>query len=692
MEINHEDYVNIAQAAKKLNMDRKNITYIIARDEFKDKVIIIKSKTLIPISLLKNVHDFYFVNSNLYKKYKESHDYVPSHLMVRYLDISFEELLNQVEFGVWDGKFIKLPKVTPPTREEQNHYNYFFIRSLTVQNYKTITAIAKRTKIVTRETLMSYAKKGLLPQPEHLKGSNLFDEAEVIKLLPRLRDSQLLSRTEKIRNSKVTSYSLLNVKQQMAIDEYLEYRKKGGKINFNGFRSKQKIANPDRTLKVMKEIISSAFVLIISGRCRLEEEVIKNQKLQEHLLEKFNPDAFEFLLVSIHDFFSISSQREERTLTSYLQQLRPFYYYHLQMLKSRAIVNEKKHREFLSLENSIDDFLDQFPRFSDEWYVIDESKATKSFLTPEQMIIVKHLILSDPVSKDPIKNATMWQLGCSTAVRPEEMQNIRIEYFDLDISGFLKLNDRGWGCLRIPAKDTKQERSPSHPIYGTIIPVDTVKQINEYLGQLYQKQGPLNPKGKGYLFRPNYANPDLQYTSIDKDFIVRIRPFLTFLNEDQRDNFVLKSSRHSMNNFISNTFLHVEHLNGQKQKWAAQYQMRHKPEGTTGDKFYSDLLSKDDFYQALELTINFPWELEKLEQWEIKYGYKKFSIDSGGLEEELLDSQINPHYTEHMVKIEQRLADLKVRPKSMSVMQWTSEVHKLKKQRTAMSSQNIKVM
>lgn len=685
---NQYQYVNISQAAKILDIDRRSVAYIITRDEFKDNISITPSGTLIPDSLLNSIRDFYFVNSKLYKKYKESYDYIPSHLMVRYLGISFEKLLNQVERGLWDGKFLKLPKVTPP-REEQHHYNYFFIRSLTVQNFKTITAIAKRTKMVNRETLMKYAKKGLLPQPEHLKGTNLFDEVEVIKLLPSLLDSQLLSRTKKQRNSKVTSYSLLNDKHQMAIDEYLEYRKKGGKINFNGFRSKQKVANLDKTLKVMKEIISSAFVLIISGRCGLEEEVIKNGKVQEHLLEKFNPDAFEFLSVSIHDFFSISSRREERTLTSYLQQLRPFYYYHLQMLKSRAVINEQKHREFLSLEISIEDFLDQFPRFSDEWYVIDESKATKSFLTPEQMINVKHLILSDPISRDPIKNATMWQLGCSTAVRPEEMQNIRIEYFDLDDSGFLKLNERGWGVLRLPAKATKQERSPSHPVYGTIIPVETVKQINEYLGQLYQKQGPLNPRGKGYLFRPNYASPELQYNTVDKDFIVRIRPFLTFLNEDQRDNFVLKSSRHSMNNYISNTFLHVEHLNGQKQKWAAQYQMRHKPEGTTGDKFYSDLLSKDDFYQVLELTINFPWELEKLEQWEVKYGYRKSVIDNAGLEEELLDSKINPHYSDLMIKIEQRLADLKVRPKTMSVMQWTAEVNKLKKQRTALLSQNI---
>lgn len=687
MEPNQQNYLNIAKAANVLNIDRRSVAYIITRNEFKDKVAITQTETIIPNSLLNDIREFYIININLYKKYKESKEYIPSHLMMRYLGVNFEELLHQVESGIWDGKYISIPRVTPPIK--QNHFNYFFIRSLTVENYKSISAIAKRTQIVTRETLMSYSKKGLLPQPEHLKGTNLFDEPEVIKLLPTLRESQLLSRNEKIRNSKTSSYSILNKKQQMAIDEYLEYRRKGGKINFNGFRTKQKVANLGKTLKVMKEIISSAFVLIISGRCGLEEDVILNQNVQEHLLEQFNPDIFDFLSVSVQDFFSISSRREERTLTSYLQQLRPFYYYYLQMLKRKAVVNEQKHREFIGLEIGIDHFLDQFPRFNDEWYEIDESKATKSFLTPEQMIKVKHLILSDPVSRDPIKYATIWQLCCSTGVRPAEIQNIRIEYFNLDESGFLKLNDRGWGTLQLPAKATKQERSPSHPVYGTIIPVDTVTQINKYLNRLYQQQGPLNPRGKGYLFRPNIANPELQYNTVDKDFIIRIRPFLTFLSKEQRENFLLKSSRHSMNNYISNTFLPVEQLNGQKQKWAAQYQMRHKPEGSTGDKFYSDLLSKNDFYKVLELTINFPWDLEKLEQWEIKQGYKKASIYSTVLEKELPAIEANHNYMEHLRKIDQRLIELKTRPKSLSVIQWTLEVNKLKKQKTALLSQNI---
>lgn len=74
------------------------------------------------------------------------------------------------------------------------------------------------------------------------------------------------------------------------------------------------------------------------------------------------------------------------------------------------------------------------------------------------MIEIKNFILSDPISVNPIKYATMWQLGCTTGVRPEEMQNVRIEHFLLDNNGFLKLNSRGWGLLRLPASASQTRK------------------------------------------------------------------------------------------------------------------------------------------------------------------------------------------------------------------------------------------
>ncbi|MEG7619570.1 hypothetical protein, partial [Enterococcus faecalis] len=377
---------------------------------------------------------------------------------------------------------------------------------------------------------------------------------------------------------------------------------------------------------------------------------------------------------------------EKATLNNYLLNLKQFYYYYLQQLELEAIISEEKHREFLALNLRVKQFLNQFPRERKKWFSLDESKAKKSFLTPEQMIKVRDLILSDPITRNPIKHAAIWQLGCTTGIRPEEMELVRIEYFLLDEQGFLKLNNRGWGILKLPSEASKIENSPSHVIYGTPIPKETVTIINQYLQKLYLKQGSSNKRGYGFLFRPNPAFPDMPHNTINKDFLVRIRPLLTFLTPEQSENFILKSSRHSMNNLISKTYLPVQRLNGEIQKIAAQYQMRHKPkDSTTGDDYYSALIIEDDFYKVLDLTINFPWNNEKLELWEIKQGYKKAQNNEIKLQQDNLIMEVqSKEVFERINQIENQLSELRTRPKNISVKEWTIEVNKLKKEKNAL--------
>lgn len=686
----NDGYVSINKATKLIEPDRRNISYIITKAEFSSQIKITKGKTLIPKVLLNQIEDYYEKNKALFEKYSKSDDHISTLLMSRYLGITFEDLIEQIHDGKWEGKYVCIPKLSPPVKKDQNHFNYFFIRSLTIDHYKTLNEIATKNKdiIVSRETVFRYARQGWLPQPSHLKGTNLYDETEVLASLHSVRENQILSQKEKRGAIIVSRYSLLNNHQKNAIDKFINFRRKNGIIDFNGFRTKDNIAKIDKTLKSMKEIISSAFVLIISGRCGIEEEVIVNNSINENIIDKFNPGVFDFLSINIEDYFSLSSKRKKTTLKNYLIYLKQFYYYYLQKFELEAVISEEKHREFLALNLRVKQFINQFPREREKWFSLDESKVKKSFLTPEQMIKVRDLFLSDPISRNPLKNALFWQLGCTTGIRPEEFVFVRIEYFLLDELGFLKLNDRGWGILRLPAEATKQENSPSHPIYGTPIPKETVTLINQYLQKLYLKQGTSNKSGYGYLFRPNPAFPDMPYNNKDKDFLVRIRPLLTFLTTEQSENFVLKSSRHSMNNLISKTYLPIPRLNGEIQKKAAQYQMRHKPKDTTiGDDYYSALINEDDFYKVLDLTINFPWNQEQLELWEIKQGYKKAKNNetesSKGI---LLIEEQSNEVSERINQIENRLSELRTRPKTMSVKEWTIEVNKLKKEKKALLS------
>ncbi|WP_047986077.1 site-specific integrase [Ornithinibacillus californiensis] len=686
MRKSNDEYLSISEAVKLIKPDRRNIAYIISKGVFSSQIMVSKNLTLIPRRLLKQIEDYYEENKALFEKYNESDEHINALLMSRYLGITFGELMNQIQDGKWEGKYVSIPKITPPVKKDQNHFNYFFIRSLTVGNYKTINEICTKNIdiIVTRETVFRYARQGWLPQPDHLKGTNLYDEKEVLAALPKIRGNQILADKNKIKESIVSRYSLLNNNQKKAIDKFLNFRKNNGIIDFNGFRSKDNIAHIDKTLKNMKEIISSAFVLIISGRCGLDEEVIVNKRINKDLIDRFDPDVFDFLSITVDDYFYLSSKRKKATLKNYLLNLKQFYYYYLQQLELEAVISEEKHREFLALNLRVKQFLNQFPREGEKWFTLDESKTKKSFLTPEQMIKVKDLILSDPIARNPIKNAAIWQLGCTTGLRPEEMVLVRIEHFLLDEKGLLKLNDRGWGVLRLPVEASKHENSPSHVVFGTPIPKDTVALINQYLQKLYSKQGSANKQGYGYLFRPNTGFPDIPYNIIVKEFINRIRPLLEFLSIEQRENFLLKSSRHSMNNLISKTYLPIPRLNGEIQKIAAQYQMRHKPkDSTTGDDYYSALIGEDDFYKVLDLTINFPWNHEQLDLWEIKQGHKKPKNNESVPEAPTLEEQ-SKEKSNRVNQIENRLVELKTRPKTMSVKEWAIEVNKLKREQSAL--------
>ena len=165
-------YVSINEATKFIEPDRRNISYIITKAEFSSQIRITKGKTLIPKVLLNQIDDYYEQNKALFDKYSKSDDHISTLLMSRYLGITFEELIEQIHEGKWDGKHVCIPKLTPPVKKDQNHFNYFFIRSLTINHFKTINEIATKNKdiIVTRETIFRYARKGLLPQPIHLKG------------------------------------------------------------------------------------------------------------------------------------------------------------------------------------------------------------------------------------------------------------------------------------------------------------------------------------------------------------------------------------------------------------------------------------------------------------------------------------------------------------------------------------------
>ncbi|MED3804469.1 hypothetical protein P4562_21450 [Lysinibacillus xylanilyticus] len=528
--------------------------------------------------------------------------------------------------------------------------------------------------------LQLYKRRGLLPQPEHLKHTNLYDENEIIELLPSLNVKTNEEFAEKTSDSITSAYDLLNLNQQKKISKYIDYRSKGGVVNYKGYTSKYQVANKEESLKVMKAKLSSAFVLIISGRCGIEEDFHKNPLHKNKTPKTFNPDVLDLLSIRVEDSFYITSKRKGKTQINYYHHLKAFYYYLLDELEEEALDDPNDFRLFSKQKRNIEKFLNQFPKREVDLKESEINRKIKTFLTREQMVLVKQLILEDIRSYNSIKYATMWQLASTTGVRPQEFHKLEISHFHLDCDGYLQTDNDGWGLLSLPAEIAKQERSPSHSIYHTPIPRDTVKQLNQYISRVYMRQGEHISRGKGYLFRKNDALPFYRYKKpIHFGFINRLRSRLDFIDDASKQDFIFKASRHSLNNTIMRTYINTDtSLNGSIKQTAADHQLRHKPAKSVGEEYYMADIGKEQYYQVLDATINFPWDLEELRKWEENMGYRipeAINIEKITLNE-VFDEETK-ELQEQLLVIEEQLQNLKEKPKSMTEQQWIASRQKL---------------
>ena len=686
-----EHYITRNQAAKSCGITNKCFNYLISQEPFQKYLIEYgDNNILVDIDVIPLIREYYETHNASYHYYNSNPDYIPAIRVAHMLNRSYRELIEDIWSGKWKGKYVEVPKCAPPPKELLDiKCNYFFIRLEILQGkYNTIESIAKNQNILSVTQLQTYKRRGLLPQPEHLENTNLYEEKEIIELLPSLKIKTKEDFAQKNGNSILNAFDLLNLNQQKIISKYIEFRSRGGVVNYNGYSSNYQIANKEETLKAMKSKISSAFVLIIAGRCGIEEDFHKNPLHKNKTPKAFNPDVLDILSVRVDDYFFISSKRKGKTLISFYQYLKAFYYYLLDELEEEAIDDPKEFRLFSKQKRYIEKFLNQFPKRDRDLNESEINHRQKTFLTREQMVLIKQLILEDVRSENSIKYATMWQLGCTTGVRPQEFHKLEISHFHLDGNGYLQTDNDGWGLLSLPAEIAKQERSPSHPLYHTPVPRDTVKQLNQYLSLLYKRQGEQIPRGKGYLFRVADALPDYRYKKpIHFGFINRLRSRLDFIDDASKQDFIFKASRHSLNNTIMRTYINIDtSLNGSIKQTAADHQLRHKPAKSVGEEYYMADIEKEQYYKVLDATINFPWNLEELREWEKKMGYRVHeasNIEIMNLEVEF--DEETKELQEQLLIIEEQLQKVKEKPKSMTEQQWIAYRQQLIKTKNSIS-------
>jgi len=636
---------------------------------------------------LPTILEIYKNNVQEFENYNQNPEYTNMGTLLIGVLKTETEVMSMIESGLYDHLFVKLlrrKKVDPVF----GPYIYFFNSGFLEQcEFLTtgliVKALKKRGIKISDATVRAYKKEGKLIIKKNRYGLDTLNLTEVQNLvLAKKLETQTKTKKQANENS---NFSVLNSKQQKMIEDYLSFRSRGGRISHNNFSPKKNIANKNETIPVLKSALATFFFRIICERCNIvQKRKMRYAYLSDNEKKQYNPDVFDPLEVNVEDAFVFMDNCKTTSAIHVYQTIKPFYAWILQSIKAKASTPELWF-EYGLLDRRIEIFLNQFPKNYNEIPVGEQvNQLNKSFLTREQMILVKIKILQNPLSHDPFKYATIWELCCVSGLRPYEVRKLRIEHFLLDNNGYLGLNERGWGILRLPNEASKHERSPSNPVYGTPIPPGTVKRINEYLNRLYKRQWNA-PKGVGYMFRPEEISPERGYKSSVIFNMSHLKEQLDFLPIEQRKDFELKTARRSMNNLIDGykVKLPLDYLNGKIQKVAADIQMRHKIAKDVGEESYTELIPEDDFYTVLDLTINFPWDLNEVVQWENKI----YSIENRNDTSKRQPKQIDEHHesnvitepiqmrksSEHIARkneIKKQLNKLRKRPKELSMEDW----------------------
>lgn len=492
------------------------------------------------------------------------------------------------------------------------------------ENWKTVRQIHKKYNI--HQNILEDAIEKFNIQAKYVRysGWRYFDEQEVLNAYQQR--IEIIERERK--GTYETFYDQLHPDLQKIIDDYIDIRLDGTVIRSSFYKSsKRTISHEEKEIpRIRRTIASTLYKIAVYRLGKIGEKVMRQVYFD---LTTLNPDD----ITPLREAFSNSTLFNTRTV------LAPFLSFLLQQEKRKARKN-KNMDDYDIFEECAVEFLDKFPlNYKDGKKLPNE--IVKSFLTREQCIEVYELLISDPRSSLSLKYATIWKMSCITGIRPEELCLLRINDFLLDDSGFLKTNKLGWGWVYVRREISKMEQCPSsHEECKTPIPENLVNDINNYLCWLYQKQGRLIEKGRGYLFRPRPQLPETSHTSsLGTKAFKRIVKFLDFLTYEQQRDFQIKTGRHSLNTmFVEAVDVIPEKLKNWKLERVRQHQMRHKgdkhteeiqkvQQAKTGRNHYTKDITAEEYYGTLDYVITYPWDKRELILWEIEKGYRDPETD-----------------------------------------------------------------
>ncbi|ETI67858.1 hypothetical protein [Neobacillus vireti] len=621
----------------------KNYCYYTLNEDYVVPGVSRKPQFLFPETSIDSYRMFFEENDRRMSALRNNNELIDDVHLGQYLGYSLKEILEEIESGIWD-EYI----ADKGFAHKAKRTIYFFHKDA-YKNTKYCSIKRLHEFIEVGENVpYLYYRQGKLTQPEHLIGSNRWD-IEIARLqIAQIKENNFMEGREK--QKKLDNFTLLSAAQQQLINLYLKKRQKG-----NGFLWESKtyydrvVGKREKDRKRIKEELSKYLIKMIAAKKIEGEENYSIFPSQDESVDRFFTDMTEDEIAGLErkaakvDLFGITKDDIEKMLEGYnpisewnvASYIKPFLFFLLSEWESKFpmweihLDQEYRLKYYLTRKNL---FEATTVLLSREPKTPKEKKRGKAFLVRKEILQVYFAIRATGKRRHPSKmyqrNALMWMIGSFCAIRPMEIDGLRIEHFELDENGFVKkINSDGYGILRVPAEISKGTYSRSHD-YGTLVVPNLVNLINDYLiGEIYTRQ---KTRGVGYLFRGfrTLSNPEMKLNH-PISWIKKDKDIFKFLSKEMWESFQFKSSRHTLNNLFDKTGLRSARLNAAKKR-AAQIQMRHdveKTSGNIGDVYYSDDITIRDYISCLDEVLNFPWDLDDLEIWEKAKGYDSFEND-----------------------------------------------------------------
>ncbi|MEK5061861.1 hypothetical protein BK126_15020 [Paenibacillus sp. FSL H7-0326] len=546
---------------------------------------------------------------------------------------------EEIESGIWD-EFIIGKRDAVHGGETTYYFNSEALNKLEVNDLPTLTP---KIPNANYSVLKEWRLKGWIVQPERYKGTRLWELSDLKK---QVINAKKIAEERIGLPARLDGYAieeLVGPSISSIIEVYLEERRIGNPIIDPWFGNRYGKIND---LEQHRLQLHRAIYKMIC----YDAEIIGYEEVnQRNTFRQLNKEEEKRFIDARHNF-SIR-EIEKKHIDAVRRGIKSDYVWHktasiflkpfiLWQFKNIELeVDETVERErliFLNAKKKIRSVIEKLTFEKPE----PEYKRTKVFLSREENILI-----FDFLKKVNTAHATAWLCGSLAGIRPEEISQLKIEYFSnpitgeswLDDDGYLKpdpriktfYNDDGtvdenYGYVRLflPSRASKDQNAPSDEQLGTLIPPALVNQINKYLRE--EIYSVCSRRGMGYLFRRVNA---LHVSRLKGhySFIYTQREKMTFLPPIKRKSLILKDARRCMNNTINRGIVNVPGINQMILLRAAQVQMRHKQNGMIGaisEVHYTEKITDAEYVAVISNTIEYPLNRKELIKWELEKGYR----------------------------------------------------------------------